>query len=273
MFTLIDLLRMPWGKARGNSSAKKPKSEVNMGLAALNDCGWFNSASGELAPGFHISPNDTIVDIGAGRGRASFFAARQGAKVIAVDSNSDRLATLRQQSKVLGFRDFQVIDSICDPLPIAEGAVDKVICMEVLEHVADPQRIVSELVRVAKPGGEFLISVPDPVCESVLRHVAPNFYWQPPHHIRVFGRQELVDLLANAGLTVLERHSGSFYHSLYWLLFFAGEAGGSSETDRALKLWSETWQAIMDLPKGERIRRSLDELMPKNQAVVAKKAA
>lgn len=41
-----------------------------------------------------------------------------------------------------------------------EGHVDAVICLEVLEHVTDPFRAARELVRVLKPGGRLLLSVP-----------------------------------------------------------------------------------------------------------------
>jgi SAM-dependent methyltransferase len=51
---------------------------------------------------------------------------------------------------------------VCDAhdLPFVDGAFDAVVCQAVLEHVADPQRVVQELHRVLEPGGFLYSEVP-----------------------------------------------------------------------------------------------------------------
>jgi glycosyltransferase involved in cell wall biosynthesis/SAM-dependent methyltransferase/uncharacterized protein YbaR (Trm112 family) len=53
-------------------------------------------------------------------------------------------------------------DVICDAhaLPFADGAFDAVVCQAVLEHVADPPRVVGEIHRVLKPGGLVYSEIP-----------------------------------------------------------------------------------------------------------------
>jgi SAM-dependent methyltransferase len=53
-------------------------------------------------------------------------------------------------------------DVLCDgaALSFASNSFDAVVCTEVLEHVSDPRRVVSECARVLKPGGVMLITVP-----------------------------------------------------------------------------------------------------------------
>lgn len=45
-----------------------------------------------------------------------------------------------------------------EAIPAADGVFDVVLCVQVLEHVADPARAVAELRRVTAPGGTVLLS-------------------------------------------------------------------------------------------------------------------
>lgn len=49
-------------------------------------------------------------------------------------------------------------DAAC--LPFADNSIDTVLFFEVLEHVANPQRTLSEITRVLKPGGMLVMSMP-----------------------------------------------------------------------------------------------------------------
>jgi len=46
-------------------------------------------------------------------------------------------------------------------LPFQTDSLDLVICTEVLEHLLWPQQVVAEAIRVLRPGGDFLVSVPN----------------------------------------------------------------------------------------------------------------
>jgi 2-polyprenyl-3-methyl-5-hydroxy-6-metoxy-1,4-benzoquinol methylase len=47
-----------------------------------------------------------------------------------------------------------------EALPFASRSFDAVVCLEVLEHLADETPAVGEMRRVLKPGGELVLSVP-----------------------------------------------------------------------------------------------------------------
>jgi SAM-dependent methyltransferase len=70
------------------------------------------------------------------------------------------------------------------------GRFDFVLCTEVLEHVADPARVLRELARVLRPGGQILLTVP---FVSGL-HEEPYDYWR-------FTSYALADLLARTGFS------------------------------------------------------------------------
>ena len=46
-------------------------------------------------------------------------------------------------------------------MPFGDGELDVVVCNEVLEHLLEPQRAAAEALRVLRPGGVFLVSVPN----------------------------------------------------------------------------------------------------------------
>jgi SAM-dependent methyltransferase len=58
-------------------------------------------------------------------------------------------------------------------LPLADGSVDLVLALELLEHVTRPQAVLDELRRILKPGGTVIISVPS----TVPRH-DDHDYWR-----------------------------------------------------------------------------------------------
>ena len=44
--------------------------------------------------------------------------------------------------------------------PFEEASFDSILCNEVLEHVFNPDEFIAEIVRVLKPGGKLLLTVP-----------------------------------------------------------------------------------------------------------------
>ncbi len=53
-----------------------------------------------------------------------------------------------------------VVVDLGEPLPFADGSFDTVLCTQVLEHVGDVERAMSEIARVLRPGGHALVTVP-----------------------------------------------------------------------------------------------------------------
>lgn len=58
-----------------------------------------------------------------------------------------------------GARAADIIASL-DSLPVEDASFEAVICTQVLEHVAEPARVLAELHRVLAPGGQLWLTVP-----------------------------------------------------------------------------------------------------------------
>jgi SAM-dependent methyltransferase len=238
--------------------------------------GLFNEQTRELIGGFAIGPDDTVVDAGCGAGYASTFASACGAAVYAVDIDANALAEIEERiRKRKPARPFHTLQSDINPLPLPDGLASRVVAQEVLEHVDDPRRFLAELVRVGQPGAQYLLSVPDPVSESVQKKLAPESYWRKPNHLRIFQREEFADLVRDSGLIIDKQLPYSFFWSMWWFLFWSveGEVVPGAPGTPVLSYWNKTWAALMKSPNGPRIKQALDETMPKNQVILARKAA
>ena len=147
-------------------------------------------------------------DLGCGEGVATLFAARQGASVIFTDSEEDKVRSLAQQVEAVARRPFTGLVSDSDPLPLRDACADKLVCMEVLEHVANPARVMDELVRLGRPGAQYLLSVPDPVGEHLQQGIAPADYFRAPNHIHIFSRDDFARLVQDGDPAYLHDQEG-----------------------------------------------------------------
>lgn len=233
--------------------------------------GWFRRESSELFEGFPICAEDTVLDIGCGDGPFAHFCAELGAEVIVADVDADKIAALEARLKQLSTRGVTALVTDANPIPLPDARANKIIAMEVLEHVEDPAQFMRELVRVAKPGAQFLITVPDPLGESVQKKLAPVAYFEHPNHIRVFQRDEFERLILDAGLIIERRADYGFYWSIWWFMFWACKQDLSPPWHPLLGSWTRTWNMLLSMPDGPRIKKALDEAMPKSQAIIARK--
>jgi SAM-dependent methyltransferase len=110
-----------------------------------------------------IADDDLVLDVGSGA------APNPRANVLCDRAAGDSVE--RERGLGLVF-DRPAVLADAERLPFRDGAFDFVICAHVLEHVADPERVVRELTRVGKRG---YIETPSPVWERL--HGTPYHRW------------------------------------------------------------------------------------------------
>lgn len=99
-----------------------------------------------------------ILDVGCGGGLLSEALALRGADVTGIDLATKSLAVARLHALESGVRvDYR--ETSAETLAATEPeAFDLVACLEMLEHVPDPPRVVSACARLVCPGGWVLFS-------------------------------------------------------------------------------------------------------------------
>lgn len=100
-----------------------------------------------------------VLDVGCGGGILADSMARKGADVLGIDlaGKSLRVAQLHAlESGTPNVRYREVsVEALADELP---NSFDVVTCMEMLEHVPDPNSVVSACSRLVRPGGWVIFS-------------------------------------------------------------------------------------------------------------------
>jgi SAM-dependent methyltransferase len=76
-------------------------------------------------------------------------------RVLAIDDHDESMELARRK---LGPE--RVQKGSCTQLPMAEGSVDVLTALDVIEHVEDDRRALREFARVIRPGGIAVITVP-----------------------------------------------------------------------------------------------------------------
>jgi SAM-dependent methyltransferase len=134
----------------------------------------------ESAVGSRLRPEHTLLDAGCGR-TAPVLAKYIGRakRLIGVD--------------VVEFRDpvpgIELLNSDLGRIDIEDSSVDIVMSRSVMEHVADPQAVYSEMHRVLRPGGYFIFLTPNLWdYASLIAKVVPNRF-HPAIVQRTEGRQ------------------------------------------------------------------------------------
>ena len=264
---------------------------VDLGLSHLNEiqrvglrddvlAGFYRNDTQEVFPGVHLGAEDVLVDVGCGSGGVLEFCQRYAGKIFALDIDAEALSAVRSRTLFADAENISFVSASAEQLPITTGTATKVLCLEVLEHIDDPELVLAELFRIGRPGCIYLISVPGQFSESMMQKVAPREMFEKPHHIRIFSQTEFSSLIERSGLTILtEGGSGAFstlFVAMYWQKF-GTQPGQSFEAvnpeishhDPLLQDWAEAWNYLLDLPNGEDIKAMFDTLIPKSQIIVA----
>lgn len=211
------------------------------------------------------SEKPALLDVGAQVGAMAAYAARLGFRVAAVDypNYARRFGAILKPHGV----DYHSCDIAREPLPFADVTFDFVTYMDVIEHHSfSPKRVLLEIFRVLRPGGQVIITTPNHA--SIYNRIsllagrsvnddfryffedcaARDFY--PGHH-REYTRRDLRYALAATGFRV--RECKVFDEDADSLRYALRRNGNGSKFRTYLNLgaaWAGTLTGALRLPFG-----------------------
>lgn len=172
-----------------------------------------------------LVPGERLLDLGAGGGRHAFEAMRRGARVTALDYSAADLKDIAAVAggmiaagEISADQWAGVANGDALDLPFPDGAFDRVIVSEVLEHIWDDERVLAEVARVLRPGGRLGATVPTRWPERISWALNHRYHDTPGGHVRIYRQRELETRIERAGFWLRGSHHAHALHSPYWWL-------------------------------------------------------
>lgn len=227
-----------------------------------------------------LRPGDLVLDLGCGFGRHAYEAARRGGRVVAADFSGAELKEVRNTfdamldaGEIAPGTAVGTVQGDGTRLPFTDGAFDRVIASEVLEHIPDDDDAVAELARVLRPGGTMAVTVPAWLPEKVCWLLSDEYHapFVEGGHLRIYHEWELRAKLRAAGLKPGFAHHAHALHTPYWWLRCA--VGPQNDDHSAVRVFRRLleWD-IVETPAITRwTERLLNPVLGKSLVVYAQK--
>jgi 2-polyprenyl-3-methyl-5-hydroxy-6-metoxy-1,4-benzoquinol methylase len=145
-----------WQEKRQGGTLKNLRAFLKV-AAQLNVNGNVRASNGDARASEVARVDDSlagrlVLDLGCGMGGLSTALALEGADVRSVDFNRHYCHITRLRGMRYGI-DLSPVNAAGEALPFPDAHFDVVMCVDVLEHVRDPEALVAEISRCLKPGG------------------------------------------------------------------------------------------------------------------------
>ena len=189
-----------------------------------------------------LRPNSLVLDAGCGTGRhLSEAFRRRGVHVVGIDMSHEDSIAARNIMKIMeqegegGNGSWGVFKADITRLPFSDRSFDLVICSEVLEHIPEDSKAVSEITRVLKPGELAVVSVPRFFPESICWALSKSYRNEPGGHVRIYRKRRLIEFIESEGLRCEYAHWAHALHSPYWWLKCL--VGPKNESSRLVNIY------------------------------------
>lgn len=186
-----------------------------------------------------IKEDDVVLDLGCGNGQHSLKTASKAKKVIGVDYNSLQLEIAKKQAKDKKIKNASFLKyNLEKKLPFDNYSFDKILCLDVLEHLNKRKQFLLEIKRVLKSKGIAFIAVPNKNTswKKLQKKVGLNFYSDPDHKIE-YSLSEIKKLLALSGFEMLSIQP--IVYDTCWAGFIDLIGGFSLGLYKRLSLWKK----------------------------------
>jgi 2-polyprenyl-6-hydroxyphenyl methylase/3-demethylubiquinone-9 3-methyltransferase len=164
--------------------------------------------------------NKTILDIGCGGGLLSEAMAREKAYVTGIDLSESLIQVASQHAHTQGLKIDYRFQSSTQLAKEAKQSFDVITCMELLEHVPEPDKLIQECAEILKPGGLIFFATLNRNWQSFLKAIISAEYLlrllpKGTHQYSQFIRPSELTLWASRHGLILKGFQGFSYNPLF----------------------------------------------------------
>jgi SAM-dependent methyltransferase len=177
----------------GDGSATVERIEARWGSAAIDPRGCNLPALKANYVLSRLPDRGQVLEVGSGDGKLlrTVKAERPALQLYGCDVRDSSLRPSGTEFRVMA-RD----------VPYPDAMFDAVFIADVLEHVTDPEHLISEIARVLKPGGRFVGFVPvegekRSAYELYRQLLGADLYERTKHHVQAYTHADIRRLLGS----------------------------------------------------------------------------
>ena len=176
-----------------------------------------------------VQPNPSMVllDVATGAGHTAIKMAPHVKHVTAVDITSEMIDHTRKLATSKNLTNVTALLMDAESLSFSDGLFDVVTCRFAPHHFGDVQKFLSEIYRVLKPGGIFVLEdVSSPLDKEQDMFINKINKIRDPTHVRSYNPSEWKEMIKNSGLQI---QSVQDFRRRYNLETWLDRAGASDD--------------------------------------------
>lgn len=155
-----------------NATVVEPAASSDLEFGNLEANCRFLRASGVLVP------RRRVLEIGSGRGSMLAWLTSLGLHAVGIEIRQELIDDARARHAGL-----PILRASGTALPFADASFDLVVSFDVFEHIADSDGHISEVTRVLRNGGQYLLQTPNKWTNSVFETIRWRSFtrWRADH--------------------------------------------------------------------------------------------
>jgi ubiquinone/menaquinone biosynthesis C-methylase UbiE len=182
-----------------------------------------------LAP----APNANVLDVACGPGFLTLAFATRCAQAVGIDATDALLDIARANARQRGVTNVRFESGDATQLPYADGEFDVVVCRAAFHHFPTPGRVLAEMARVARRGGQVLVA-------DIVTSTNPSFARAhnaierlcDPTHVRALPAEQLRALFIANDLDMTVDRPGRMHYGLTEWIAHGGPTPAAEEEIR-----------------------------------------
>jgi ubiquinone/menaquinone biosynthesis C-methylase UbiE len=206
-----------------------------------------------------------ILDVGCGAGNLLNYLAKRDKEsyFFGVDIEKE---TIKRANKNKYCKREEFVLGDAERIPFKDNFFDEIYCHEVLEHVGNLDKVLSEIKRVLRKQGKLRITVPLEKSEKILIKYNPDYPKQIGHR-RFFSKNKIEEVLKKKGFKIKSRKTCNSIEHLYWRHVF--KKGGRiinqlGEVDKR----ASKWMRISSLALSRELKYNIDQTKNKKYRII-----